>query len=244
MSTITRRYALTVGAAALVTGTAVNAVAETADPIFELIERHRTASVQEEETRLALDLFDDHCPRDLLRGPRVKIESRQRLSVSRLERDGGNNYAISVTKTGKTVNVYAQTVSDIKKLAPGKLSEAARERWIAQRVELLKADEARLARAQERRGRTKLANIAYEADDAEREARWNLATALPSTLAGLAALVSYGNECGGFSELMRNDEWLIVHDWRMACATCSLAGLPKPDMPAIVAELLDEPAQS
>ena len=74
-------------------------------------------------------------------------------------------------------------------------------------------------------------------------ASWDLANTAPATLAGLGTLMIYANESGGFLDLLQDVEYVQVQDWTITCAACALAGLPKPGMSNIVAEVLERGAE-
>jgi hypothetical protein len=75
-----------------------------------------------------------------------------------------------------------------------------------------------------------------EYDDAERLTIEDLIWTMPTTAAGLAALLGYCRERETINELIGHDEKEDVLEWTMECAACALAGLPKPPMSDVVAD--------
>jgi hypothetical protein len=182
----------------------------------------------------------DESHRDKVKGPKVYIGMYDELEFTRHDVVAGG-FTITATKTGKREPIYCHTVKEIAKSVPRKLTEAEQERWITKMTKRLEAQERRIERAQERAGRTKLVEVEHSAWDRCYDATWNLITTAPTTLAGLATLLAYGNETGGVSHLLYgDDECLIMQNWVITCAACVLAGLPQPEPCKIVAEMLQQ----
>jgi hypothetical protein len=196
MSQLNRRNALTAlaGLPALAVPAVAIAVVQTPDPIFARIAAHRAVL---KSFDLTFDRLDDaQTAAEETRAddkPRVVVGERREIHTSvKTLKDGTTVFR---HKWGKKTGefYYASNVADIERNAP-KGPEPKREAWIAERVALLEADAAEIAKAKEECG---LAAIERERDFALNyvdQLAWALIDNPPTTTAGAAALLAYAVE--------------------------------------------------
>ena len=149
-------------------------------------------------------------------------------------------YTMTWTPNGKREPLYAYTLQDIEKSVPSRLQGEDRDAWIAGRQAKLEKDEKRIAEHHARSKLGKLEAILDKAHEIERDRMWDLIWTVPTTGDGLSALLRYCRENESINELVYCDEWEDVLEWTVECAVCDLAGLPKPPMSELVADLWNE----
>jgi hypothetical protein len=203
--------------------------AETVDPIFAAIAAHRSAYNDYIEAVTAADNCVPH--------PMVRIQVGMRddadFSVAMIE---GGGQTIICKPNGKKVPVYAFSYVGINECVPKNLPDADRNAWISERVVELDAEEQRIA---DERAKTPIGKLEAAQEDAygvERDRMWDLIWTTPTTAGGLAALLAYSRERETMAQ-MAGSEWAEVLEYTLECAACAWAGLPKPPMNNVVAEL-------
>lgn len=231
---MSRRKALALTAAGL---TAAPALAQAAsfepDPIYAAIERCRVAKIAAEDACIAANRLEESLPDETTRKPRVHLGDVPKFeTTAEQDAEGALTIRHKLSATARTP-VFADSIEDIKhnaSMAP----KAQREAWIKEKLAALKADEEMLHEAQATAGLI----AAQEAEDAasteERDAVWELANTVPSTVAGLAAVMAYVREFADkhkYEELFSGEDYASAFHFSIEQAVCVLAGLPAPDLP-------------
>lgn len=208
------------------------------DLIFAAIEAHRVANAEYEKACEAPGrMVEKSDP------VRVCVGQARDTEVTRSITADDGSFTITWKPTGKYEPAYAYDLADIERSVPKNLDGAARQAWIDERFAALTKEEERIARLRARTKLGKLEAIREKAWEHERERMWELIWTVPTTAAGLAALLQYCRENESINELVHRDEWEDVLEWTIECAVCALAGLPKPPMSDLVAAVLKEEAE-
>jgi hypothetical protein len=205
------------------------------DPIFAAIEAHRSAAAAFEEARKLHDSSEERRPE-----ARITIgEYREREFADRPNDRGGRT--IETWPTGVVKPIFASNRTDLRAHAPKALVEASEvNAWIDERFAEIEAEQARIDADWFRTDAGKI-ELAYAAAyDTERDRMWDLIWTKPATVGGVAALLRHINGPYGAREIINDDEWQEAIEWTVECAVCALAGLPKPPMTEVVAELWNE----
>ena len=225
-----RRRLLTGVSAAALPVAAISAGASLAepadDPVFAAIAAHRRADAAH---RAADKAESDACfairkKKGILGKPRVLVGYRKE-SGSLIPR------AVAWTPTEGTVPLYAIDIKGIERNVPDYLNDPEmRLAWIFERkAELDRAkgrvDEQLAAQKSELEVLKLKHDIAY--NEERRRARQLIET-VPTTLAGLAAIMTYTRELGGFFELAV--EWEDAFELTIERSVRTLAGLPAPQI--------------
>jgi hypothetical protein len=199
MTTITSRRAILAGAAAL-PALAIPAAAAIAapsiteasdDPIFHAIANHRRLNEVYSGLTLELCELQDRLPDAAHREPCVALYPERGGKAVMIEKSADHfviRHDDGPVIAGKYH--YANTIRDIERSASD-IPEEHREVWLADRIRAFRADKRKVARARRKAGITQLEKRENAASSAEYEARENLTTTVPTTIAGTHALVSY-----------------------------------------------------
>ena len=214
------------------TGAALAASAPTDDPIFEAIDDHRRAKQAFAKACADADNLEFPPTARIVIG-HVKDGNWTKTD----DEDGG--YTLRWTPNGEEKPIYLTDACDLYRNAPKGLEGADRGAWMTARKAELEREKKRVAAEWAQTEQGKLDAIREEADDAEYSSVWNLIWTMPTTKAGLSALLAYVRENHGSQELA-GEEWSDALDWTIEKAVCAFAGLPEPPMNGIVAALWDE----
>jgi hypothetical protein len=168
------------------------AAVQAPDPIFARIAAHQSAR---KGFDLLFDRLDD--AQTAAKGTRaddtarvVVGEERELHSSYKTLKDGTIVYrAKDGKKTGKFY--YASDLVEIERSAP-KEPQKKREAWIAERVAMLDANAAEIAKAKEECGLASVEGEYNAASDHVDKLAWELIDNPPTTIAGTAALLAYG----------------------------------------------------
>jgi hypothetical protein len=237
MSNLSRRTL--VASAAALPAIALPAVAISAtepDPIFAAIEAHKNIHDRFVVALYAADVPDKRSRDE--RTARVHIGDHNEGDYSMDEKDPDGGYTIRYKLTGEKTPIYARTVEEIKRNVPRDLDGSARETWIAERIAQLEKEQQRIddEYAQTEHGQLEAAE--RQASKHERNALWEMVSTVPTTLAGIAALLAHLRTHEGFSAIL-DDQYDEIFAWTMERAVCALAGLPEPPMSRAVAKMED-----
>lgn len=207
-----------------------------ADPIFAAIEAHRAARLEyeqacEKHSRVEEKFVDKERPE-----ARVEIGEREEFEIS-AHSNGRGGRIIECQPLKRMVPIYATSYLDIDKNTPPDLGEVERAEWIAQKRKQLDAEEDRISVEWQETELGKLEFLMSETFDIEDRRTRDLVWTTPTTSQGLAVLLGYCRELGGFQELTRAAEWATALEWAIENAARSLAGLPKPPMTKLIQDL-------